>query len=108
MSNYRPDVTEVDLPDHSSWEGAITRKCELPGKVKVLPPYVEIWMPRFGRVMDPAVAANAWARMLLELENAYEIEIDECPFAGEVDAYMARGSLLWTCPICQQLHEETE
>ena len=116
MSNYPPGVTgrEWQIAGYDAEEEAY-RECGKGGYVHVMTAdalreinRIKVLLAEIAEGKKPASLAETLVSNLEYLVNHYinGVEIDKCPFAGEVVIGWYRKEGDWECPLCGWEHRE--
>jgi len=118
MNNYPPGVSESNIPGWNNFDLEIYVECMSKNKsIKVID-------------VQDAIVVSQWIKQLLsreinepnstDLVRALErveqlinilnykctVNVDNCPFKGDVDASSDGETLFWQCPMCDTEHED--
>lgn len=115
MSNYPPGVTGNE-PQIRGWDDEQDEsvECGMGGYVKVFTPDAEREIERIkvllAEIAEGKKPASLAATLVVNLDYLVKrriegVEIEDCPFAGEVSVCWSDKRGYWTCPLCGWNHE---
>jgi hypothetical protein len=111
MSNYPPGVTGNEYAiSGPEFERDEYRECPTSNvTIRTVPKQTEV---RIKAAIDqlrnnPRSQSQVIMHLQFALSDIEDVEIDECPFAGDVTVQGYDGIMSWECPVCRVDHEET-
>ena len=115
MSNYPPGVTGNE-PQIRGWDDEIdeTVECGKGGYVKVFTADADREIKRIkallAEIAEGAKPASLAATLVVNLDYLVKyhiegVEVEDCPFTGDVTVCWSGKRGYWTCPLCGSEHE---